>query len=482
MNSKDCKPLRVSFLPYFTPSHTIPLVDIARLFATRGVDVSIITTPANALLFQSSVDRDNATSGNKITVHTLKFPSAEVDLPEGIENFHAAAEPWMTSKLYRGIAMLQKPTEALIRGISAHCIVSDMFFPWTVELANELHIPRLFFNPSNFFFHCVSHSMKLYAPHDKVQSDSESFVIPGLPHNIEISRSQLPDHVKSNTRYGELINTIMESEIKSYGTIVNSFYELEHPYVEHLRNVIGRKCWSLGPVSHFSNRLLSKSSSTTSSWVMSWLNATTRKPNSVLYICFGSMVRFSDSQLSEIGSALEASGHPFIWVVRKREDEEEEHKWLSQGCFENGIIVREWAPQIQILEHPAVGGFVTHCGWNSVLEGVAAGVPFVSWPLFAEQFYNEKLITQVLKIGVGVGSEVWNSGFRITGPVVGRDKIERGVRRLMDVSEESEQTRERAKQLGLMAKKAVEDGGSSYSDISALIQEIKACAFYQKMS
>jgi hypothetical protein len=60
-----------------------------------------------------------------------------------------------------------------------------------------------------------------------------------------------------------------------------------------------------------------------------------------------------------------------------------------------GLIIRGWAPQVLILDHEAVGGFVTHCGWNSTLEGVTAGVPMVTWPMFAEQFFNEKLVTQV---------------------------------------------------------------------------------------
>ena len=68
-----------------------------------------------------------------------------------------------------------------------------------------------------------------------------------------------------------------------------------------------------------------------------------------------------------------------------------------------GLIIRGWAPQVLILDHEAVGGFMTHCGWNSTIESIAAGVPMVTWPLYAEQFCNEKLVKDVLKIGVDVG-------------------------------------------------------------------------------
>lgn len=109
---------------------------------------------------------------------------------------------------------------------------------------------------------------------------------------------------------------------------------------------------------------------------------------------------------------LQALEQNFIWIVRKNKNsggEEENEDWLPLG-FEKrmegkGLIIRGWAPQVLILDHEAVGGFVTHCGWNSTLEGVVAGAPLVTWPHFADQFYNEKLVTQVLKIGVAVGVE-----------------------------------------------------------------------------
>ncbi|XP_042957819.1 UDP-glucose flavonoid 3-O-glucosyltransferase 7-like [Carya illinoinensis] len=111
----------------------------------------------------------------------------------------------------------------------------------------------------------------------------------------------------------------------------------------------------------------------------------------------------------EIAMGLEASGQQFIWVVKKDKNEKEDEDWLPMG-FEKrmegkGLIIRGLAPQVLILDHEAVGGFVTHCGWNSTLEGVTAGLPMVTWPLFSEQFVNEKLVTEVLKIGVPVGAQ-----------------------------------------------------------------------------
>ena len=137
-----------------------------------------------------------------------------------------------------------------------------------------------------------------------------------------------------------------------------------------------------------------------------------------------------------------------------------------------GLIIRGWAPQVMILNHPAVGGFVTHCGWNSVLEGVSAGVPMVTWPMFAEQFYNEKLITNVLRIGVEVGTKLWAKG-KEKRKVMGREEIKRAAAPLMGGGAEADERRRRAREQGEMAKKAVEKGGSSYMDLDRLIEDLK---------
>ncbi|KAI8532763.1 hypothetical protein RHMOL_Rhmol11G0239300 [Rhododendron molle] len=114
--------------------------------------------------------------------------------------------------------------------------------------------------------------------------------------------------------------------------------------------------------------------------------------------------------------------------------------------------------------------FVTHCGWNSTLEGVSAGVPMVTWPVFAEQFYNEKLMTEILRIGVSVGNKKWsmkmNNGVR-------REEIGKTVRQVM-VGEEAEEMRNKARGFKEMAKKAIEEGGSSYADLNGLIRELSS--------
>lgn len=282
-----------------------------------------------------------------------------------------------------------------------------------------------------------------------------------------------------------------KQEEKSFGIVVNSFYDLEPAYVEYFKQDLGNdKAWFVGPVSLCNRNIEDKAergqkTSIDEGKILSFLDS--KETNSVLYISFGSLARLSPEQLLEIAYGLEASNHSFIWVVGKifqspgtRKENGIEENWLPSGFEERmreskrGLIIRGWAPQLLILEHTAVGGFMTHCGWNSTLESVSAGVPMVTWPITAEQFSNEKLISDVLKIGVKVGSVNWVSWSTEPSAAVGRDKVEVAVKRLMGTGEEAAEMRRRAGELGEKAKKAVEEGGSSFIDAEALLQELKS--------
>lgn len=137
-------------------------------------------------------------------------------------------------------------------------------------------------------------------------------------------------------------------------------------------------------------------------------------------------------------------------------------------------MIHGWAPQVMILSHPSVGGFLTHCGWNSTLEGITAGLPMITWPVFADQFCNEKFIVHVIKTGVRVGVElpVLLGEEEKVGVLVKHDKIKTIIDEVMDGGEEGEERRKRARKLGEMAKRATEEEGSSFKNIELLIQDV----------
>ncbi|KAF5448174.1 hypothetical protein F2P56_028730 [Juglans regia] len=485
MGSKS-RQLHIFFFPLMAPGHMLPVIDMARLSTTQGVKATIITTPLNEPFVAKTIERTKTCFN--IDIKTIKFPTVEVGLPEGCENVDSFTSVENCASFLTALGMLRQPLEQLLQDYRPHCLVADMYFPWATDVAAKFGIPRLVFHVTSFFSLSTQVSLELYEPHKKVLSDSEPFVIPNFPDEIKLTRMKILIIHQFNDKEGVLETEFTkvwkeanEAEVRSYGVVVNSFYELEPAYANHYIKVLGRKAWHIGPVSLCNKDVEDKGQRGNESSIdkhecLKWLNA--KNSDSVVYICFGSLANLTNSQLMEIAMGLEASEQQFIWVVKKGKDEKEEEDWLPKG-FEKrmegkGLIIRGWAPQVLILDHEAIGGFVTHCGWNSTLEGVTAGVPMVTWPMFSEQFYNEKLVTEVLKIGVPVGADrryldmMGNDAYSIK-----KEAIENAVRRIIMVSEEAKEMRSRAKALGEMARRAMEKGGSSYSDLNALIEELK---------
>ncbi|XP_010927315.1 scopoletin glucosyltransferase-like [Elaeis guineensis] len=474
--------LHILFFPFLAPGHIIPTVDLAKLFASRGVKTTILTTTGNASSIQPSIDQanDSCSLRHPIALSLLPLPAAEAGLPVGCENVTGIpfTDPDTRFKFITMIELLRQPFARVLRELLPDAVVTDFLLPWTQDIATELAVPRLVFHGTNLFSRCASHCMNHFKVLESVPAGSaQSFVLPGLPHRIEMRRSQFwdPDKIPGLM---VLLDQIKNSEERSYGVVANSYYELEPDYAEHYRKVVGRRVWNVGPVSLCNRNEMEKSrrgdeTSIDCNECLSWLN--TKKPGSVVYVCFGSMYELPIAQIREIAFGLEASDKPFILAVRVVRGNDSD--WLPEGFEEEvvgrrkGLIIRGWAPQILILNHEAVGGFVTHCGWNSCLEGVSAGVPMITWPMFAEQFFNERLIVDVLKVGVGVGV-VEHAGMGAERRVVTGEEIRRAVGRVMDGGEEAEEMRRRARELAEMARRAVEEGGSSYADVGKLIDEL----------
>ncbi|XP_061352224.1 soyasapogenol B glucuronide galactosyltransferase-like [Gastrolobium bilobum] len=476
--------LNVIFLPYPAPGHMNPMIDTARLFAKYGVSVTIITTHANALIFQKAIDNDFS-NGYPIRTQLIQFPAAQVGLPDGFENIKDGNSPEILGKITMGILLLKDQIELQFQNLQPDCIVTDMSYPWTVESAAKLGIPRLYYYCSSYFSTCAMYSVRKHKPYENLVSDTQKFTIPGLPHSIEMTTRQLEEWVRPDSvkEVRESFDAIFESEGRSYGALYHSFQELESEYVQLHESIKGIRSWSVGPVSAWINKdggqsqELALAKEPEPEW-LNWLNS--KQNESVLYVCFGSLTRLSHAQLVELAHGLENSGHYFILVIRKIDGDEDGNSFLQE--FEHrmkesnkGYIIRNWAPQLLILDHPAIGGIVTHCGWTSILESMSAGLPMITWPMFAEQFYNEKLLVDVLKIGVPVGSKENNFWVSMgEDPMVRREEITEAVVRFMGREGESTEMRKRARKLGDAAKKTIEEGGSSYNNLMQLIDELKS--------
>ncbi|XP_078432332.1 UDP-glycosyltransferase 73C6-like [Wolffia australiana] len=481
MQGKENTSAHFVLIPLMAQGHMIPMVDTGLLLAARGVVTSVITTPLNAARFKITVEEAQA-SGLPLRLVQLPFPCREAGLPDGCENLDTLPSKELIINFFRAISLIQSEVEEYLSNLEfpATCIVSDMGLPWTSNTAKKLGIPRLIFHVSCCFSLLCNVLVRRSEVYDSVNSDDEPFAVPGIPHRIEVTRAQLPSNFAMKSSMKGLRDEILESEAAAQGIIVNSFDVLERGYAELYQKTMGKKVWTVGPAFYGGPRIprnvsRGRKASVDEEKCSSWLDG--KEPCSVIYVSFGSLARFSFEQLVEIGLGLESANHPFIWVVSERYKATQTEEWLGGGFEERtkdrSLIIRGWAPQVFILSHPSTGGFLTHCGWNSSLEGISAGIPMVTWPLFADHFFNEKLVLEVAQVGVGVGvksASVWQD--ETPGVSVTKEEVRRAVENLMDRGEEGAARRRRVRELGEKAKIALEAGGSSYANLNNLIEEM----------
>ncbi|MCO5594451.1 hypothetical protein L7F22_048481, partial [Adiantum nelumboides] len=249
-------------------------------------------------------------------------------------------------------------------------------------------------------------------------------------------------------------------------TIISSFEELEATTLDTIQEMTGFRPLALGPLINAPAFTIYKGVSATSLQShLDWLQM--HPKHSVLYIAFGTLATISEMQLEELVLGLEASEQPFIWVFRGNlcaQTKEYTFESLSRRLGMQGLLV-PWASQRDVLLHPSVGGFLTHCGWNSTIEAINAGVPMLTWPVFVDQFLNQRCLVE--QWGMGFGFDSSNS----TSQLITRTEVEKKVRALMQ-GKAGEQLREKAKNWSNLAQRAYEEKGSSLKRFNCLKEEI----------
>ncbi|KAG1328255.1 UDP-glycosyltransferase 74E2-like [Cocos nucifera] len=196
---------------------------------------------------------------------------------------------------------------------------------------------------------------------------------------------------------------------------------------------------------------------------MQWLDSQPSK--SIIYVSFGSMAALSPDQMVELAFGILNSSKCFLWVVRSSESSKLPENFMRDLSSERGLMV-SWSPQMEVLSHAAIGCFLTHCGWNSIVEAISLGVaPMVGVPQWTDQPMNAKYIEDVWRIGVRARANV--------NGLVGREEVERCVRMVME-GHRSEEMRRNSRKWRELAKKAVGAGGSSDGNIKEFVA--KCCS------
>ncbi|KAF0902622.1 hypothetical protein E2562_018112 [Oryza meyeriana var. granulata] len=476
------------FIPLMFQGHLIPTVDTALMVATHGAVATVVVTPSYAGRVRRTVDlamtaRRSSGAAAPVDVRVVDLPLdlAVVGFPDGCDDNIDNIPPGFGRDYFRALALLREPLKRHLRAAGAPyptCVVSDACLPWTQELAAGLGVPRVCFFSMCAFCVLCQHNIERYNAFDGVAGDDVAVVVPGLgDKTFEVTKAQAPGFFRMPgwEDYGDAMERALA---EADGFVMNTFMEMEPEFVAAYAAARRMKVWTIGPVSlhHQHTTSLAARGKTTAidaDECLQWLD--NKEPNSVVYVSFGSIAHADPKQIVELGLGLEATGRPFIWVVKNvelyGETMREFLQELEARVAGRGLLIRGWAPQVLILSHAAVGGFVTHCGWNSILEAVTAGVPVVTWPHFSDQFLNQKMAVEVLGIGVSVGvHEPVVFQVEKKDIVVGREVVETAIRSILDGGEEGEERRTRARALAEKARTAVQEGGSSRDNVFDLIK------------
>jgi len=253
------------------------------------------------------------------------------------------------------------------------------------------------------------------------------------------------------------------------GVILDTFREMEPKIMGYLESVGvggGKAVWAVGPVIDFPGR--DQTQRPRDAEILAWLDRQT--PGSVVYVSFGTESCLSPAQVTELALGLETSGKPFLWVLHSPESSSAED-WkadlLPEGyerrVQERCLIETGWAPQGAILAHEATGAFISHCGWNSCLESVAAGVPIIALPLQTDQPANALLLVRETKVAVEM---------KMIDGVAARDEVESAVRSLMaGEDDEAVEVKRRVKAVSKAAISALSyEGGAAWKNLESFIQ------------
>lgn len=266
---------------------------------------------------------------------------------------------------------------------------------------------------------------------------------------------------------------------KARGIIVNTFNDLEPFAISSLSDQ--SSTWygskpNIYPVGPIINKIMQDGSEN----ITSWLDK--QPPTSVVFLCFGSMGSTQGEQVQEIANGLERSGCRFLWVLRRPPspgvtvdfpaDYTNYDEVLPSGFLERtreiGKVVG-WVPQLEVLSHGAVGGFVSHCGWNSILESFWCGVPIGTWPLYAEQKLNAFQLVHDLGLSVEITPIINNPKLEEKGDkVVRAEQIEKGIKKLMSDGE----VRKKVTKMKEACHNALKDGGSAKASLGNLIEDV----------
>ncbi|KAJ9537991.1 hypothetical protein OSB04_030724 [Centaurea solstitialis] len=434
--------------------HINPILRLGNRLASKGLDVTLAAT---------SHDRKTLSSDVK-SVGRIRLEFFSDGLPSDYDRSKGDRDYVMdTLAKYGPVNLL-----AFIRSHTCKfaCIIHTPFIPWVADVAAEVGVPSamLWIQPSTLY-QIYYHYYNRLEEFPTQSSPDTTVKLPGLP---VFTAQELPSFVLPTNpfpSFDRVLREVFSNIHKAKWVLGNSFMELEKDVITSMNDAghIFRPVGPIVPASLYGEAEdvgfdLFKTDG--KSDCIEWLDK--QNPSSVVYISFGTLLFLSQKEIESIAIGLKRTKRPFLWVINPSANQNHETTpefGFMEEIKEQGLIVR-WSPQTAVLSHPSVGCFLSHCGWNSLLESLVAGVPIIACPQWTDQPTNAKLVT-----------EVWGVGVKLTKNLEGvfdGEEVERCVEEVMG----GRKFKEKAEELKMAAREAVADGGSSDKNIQMFVNEI----------
>ncbi|XP_023543159.1 cyanidin-3-O-glucoside 2-O-glucuronosyltransferase-like, partial [Cucurbita pepo subsp. pepo] len=427
----------VLMLPWLAHGHVSPFFELAKSLRRRNFHIYFCSTTTILNSIQPNLTRDLSSD---IELVELKLPTSS-DLPPH-RHTTAGLPPHLMFSLKRAFDSAATTFSIILRNLNPDLVIYDFLQPWAPTVAQSSYIPAVMFQPTGALMAAMV-KYELEYPGSDLSS-----IFPEI-RLTEYEIKQVKNLFRSSVNDARDEERIKGCNERSCGMIlVKSFREIEGKYIDFLSILLRKKVVPVGPlVQEPGNDVVSGSR------FEKWLNK--KQDSSCLLVSFGSEFYLSKEDMEEIAYGLELSHVDFIWVVRfpvagggerKKNVEEELPKGFLERVRERGMVVEGWVPQAQILKHRTTGGFLSHCGWSSVMESIKFGVPIIAAPMQLDQPLNARLVEW---LDVGVVVERDNGRLR-------RQEVARVVKEVM-VEKMGERVRKKVKEFAEMLKKKGEE-------------------------
>ncbi|KAM3280763.1 zeatin O-glucosyltransferase-like [Capsicum chacoense] len=455
-NLKQDHEIAIVMIPFPAQGHLNQFLQLACLISSSyDLPVYYVASATHNCQARVRANALNPSDIAKIRFHDIPTPEFASPPPDvdASSKFPLHHKPlWDASLLQR------EPIASFLRYISSKSrrivVVHDPFMSFHVQDVSSLP------NAESYVFNCISafnlYSCICFLSGKSVQLGEE--LLEKLPSLEGTAPDEAGKFIALHSPY---------MDIRS-GDIHNTSKVIEGEFVDMLAQVESKQQWAIGPILTTKVGCISNRNDICLEWLRK------QPPRSVLYVSFGTTNTFSDREVTELAMGLEQSKQKFLWVLRDADRADifrgkarrvELPEGFEERIKEVGLVVREWAPQPEILAHSSTGGFMSHCGWNSCIESITMGVPIAAWPMHGDQPRNGFLVTEVLKIGLIVRE--WEKREEL----VSASTIENVARKLM-ASEEGDAIRKRAQELGEAVRCSTHNGGSSRIQLDSFIAHI----------